>query len=88
FLHIRHNVDVMHVEKNWAENLFGTLMRHKDKSKDGVPARKDLELLNLKPNLWLQENNGKQEVPHAPYWLPRNERELVCKTFSKLKVPI
>ncbi|KAI3863736.1 hypothetical protein MKW98_031328, partial [Papaver atlanticum] len=51
FLRLRDNVDVMHVEKNFAENLFGTFMNHKDKSKDGDPARKDLELLNLKPDL-------------------------------------
>ncbi|XP_026418709.1 uncharacterized protein LOC113314148 isoform X2 [Papaver somniferum] len=88
FLQLLHNVDVMHVEKNFAEKMFGTFMNHKDKSKDGDPARKDLELLNLKPDLWLTETNGKVERPPAPYCLPKNERELVCKTFSKLKVPI
>ncbi|XP_026430489.1 uncharacterized protein LOC113327516 [Papaver somniferum] len=88
FLQLRHNVDVMHVEKKFAENMFGTFMNHKDKSKDGDPTRKDLELLNLKPDLWLTETNGKVERPPAPYCLPKNERELVCKTFSKPKVPI
>lgn len=39
-------------------------MNHKDKSKDGDPARKDLELLNLKPDLWLTEINGKVEHHH------------------------
>ncbi|XP_026384874.1 uncharacterized protein LOC113280469 [Papaver somniferum] len=88
FLQLRHNVDVMHVEKNFAENMFGTFMNHKDKSKDGDPARKDLELLNLKPDLWLMKTKGKVERPPAPYCLPKNEIELVCKSFSKLKVPI
>ncbi|KAI3894754.1 hypothetical protein MKW92_010258, partial [Papaver armeniacum] len=88
FLHVRHNVDVMHVEKNFAENLFGTFMNHKDKSKDGVPARKDLKLLKLKPRLWLKENNGKLVDPHAPYRLSDSERKVICKTLSTLKVPI
>ncbi|KAI3906114.1 hypothetical protein MKW98_028724, partial [Papaver atlanticum] len=76
FLQLRHNMDVMHVEKNFVENLYGTFMNHKDKSKDGDPVRKDLELLNLKPDLWLTEINGKVECPPAPYSLPKNEREL------------
>ncbi|KAI3956818.1 hypothetical protein MKW98_015910, partial [Papaver atlanticum] len=88
FLHVRHNVDVMHVEKNFAENLFGTFMNYKDKSKDGVPARKDLKLLKLKPSLWLRENNRKLVAPHAPYRLSDSERKVICKTLSTLKVPI
>lgn len=89
FLKIRHNLDVMHVEKNFAENLFGTFMGHKDKSKDGVAARKDLEDLKLKPKLWLTEKNGKKDqVGPAPYRLSNSERELLCRTLSTLKVPI
>ncbi|XP_026459632.1 uncharacterized protein LOC113360327 [Papaver somniferum] len=88
FLQIRHNVDVMHVKKNFAENLFGTFMSHKDKNKDGPLARKDLKLLNLKPSLWLKEDNGKVEMPRAPYCMSKAEREVICKTLSTIKVPI
>ncbi|XP_026384816.1 uncharacterized protein LOC113280404 [Papaver somniferum] len=76
------------VQKNFTENLFGTFMSHKDKNKDGKLARKDLKLLNLKPCLWLTEENGKVEMPHAPYSLSKEEREVICKTLSTLKVPI
>ncbi|XP_010419082.1 PREDICTED: uncharacterized protein LOC104704745 [Camelina sativa] len=41
-LPVRHNLDVMHVEKNVAASFVSTLL-HCDKSKDGLNARKDLE---------------------------------------------
>ncbi|XP_026396049.1 uncharacterized protein LOC113290679 [Papaver somniferum] len=52
---VRHNLDVMHIEKNFAEIFFGTIMDNKDKNKDGIPARKDLQILKIKRNLWLKE---------------------------------
>nr|GFA67370.1 hypothetical protein [Tanacetum cinerariifolium] len=38
---IRHNLDVMHVEKNVFDNIFNTVMDDKDKTKDNVKARQD-----------------------------------------------
>ncbi|XP_026430305.1 uncharacterized protein LOC113326842 [Papaver somniferum] len=81
FLQIRHNVDVMHVEKNFAENLFGTFMSHKDKNKDGLLARKDLKLLDLKPSLWLKEDNGKVEMPRAPHCMYKAEKKGLMPVF-------
>ncbi|XP_042472108.1 uncharacterized protein LOC122054736 [Zingiber officinale] len=45
---LRHNLDVMHVEKNVCENIIGTMLNLKKKSKDGVNARKDLRLKKIK----------------------------------------
>ncbi|XP_075486375.1 uncharacterized protein LOC142525980 [Primulina tabacum] len=45
---LRHNLDMMHVEKNVCENIIGTLLNLKKKFKDGVNARKDLEELALR----------------------------------------
>ena len=39
---VRHNIDVMHVEKNVSDALLSILM-HSTKSKDGLKARKDLD---------------------------------------------
>ena len=36
-----HNIDMMHLEKNIAEALFGTIMDISDKTKDNVKARVD-----------------------------------------------
>ncbi|XP_013694784.2 uncharacterized protein LOC106398827 [Brassica napus] len=45
-LPVRHNLDVMHVERNVAASLVSTLL-HCEKSKDGLAARKDLEELGV-----------------------------------------
>ncbi|XP_042418214.1 uncharacterized protein LOC122006686 [Zingiber officinale] len=45
---LHHNLDVMHVEKNVCENIIGTMLNLKKKSKDGVNARKDLRLKKIK----------------------------------------
>ncbi|XP_013608049.1 PREDICTED: uncharacterized protein LOC106314771 [Brassica oleracea var. oleracea] len=49
-LPIRHNLDVMHVERNVAASLIATLL-HCGNSKDGLKARKDLESLGIRKDL-------------------------------------
>ena len=39
---IRHNLDVMHVEKNVFEQIINMVMNVKDKTKDGLSTRKDM----------------------------------------------
>ena len=39
---IRHNLDIMHIEKNFFDNVFHTVMDNKDKTKDNAKARLDL----------------------------------------------
>ncbi|XP_075481115.1 uncharacterized protein LOC142521824 [Primulina tabacum] len=41
-LHVRHVLDMMHIEKNVCESLIGTLLEIPGKTKDGVAARLDL----------------------------------------------
>ena len=40
--HVRHCIDVMHVEKNVCDSLIGTLLNIKGKTKDGLKCRQDL----------------------------------------------
>ena len=47
---MRHNLDVMHVEKNVASSIVPTLL-HCGKSKDGLNARKDLQNLGIRKDL-------------------------------------
>ncbi|KAL0401502.1 UNVERIFIED_CONTAM: hypothetical protein Slati_4180100 [Sesamum latifolium] len=42
---IRHNLDVMHIEKNVFDNIFNTVMDVKGKTKDNLNARKDLKII-------------------------------------------
>ena len=78
----------MHIEKNVAEILIGTIMNVKGKTKDGLQARQDLKEMKIKKKLWPVEKNGKLTYPDAPYTLSRSEKELICKTLYHLKVPI
>ncbi|XP_024009936.1 uncharacterized protein LOC112085141 [Eutrema salsugineum] len=49
-LPVRHNLDVMHVERNVAASIVSTLL-HCGKSKDGLQARKDLQDLGIRKDL-------------------------------------
>ncbi|GJW91022.1 hypothetical protein Tco_0168575 [Tanacetum coccineum] len=78
-LPLKHNLDVMHIEKNVLESILGTLLMN-DKSKDTNKARQDLEQLNIRPELWLsKKGNGKFIKPHAAYSFPPEKRRKFCK---------
>ena len=47
-LHVRHFIDVMHVQKNVFESLMNTLLGIKKKTKDGEKARRDLVEMGLR----------------------------------------
>ncbi|KAD3067311.1 hypothetical protein E3N88_35191 [Mikania micrantha] len=85
-LELKHNLDVMHVEKNVCESLLGTLLMNK-KSKDTLNARKDLENLGIRKNLWLTKNNNKVYQPHAPYSFTPGDRERFCKFIRGVRLP-
>ena len=52
----RHNLDVMHIEKNYFDNLFNTVMDMSSKTKDNVKARLDFPKHRRRPELHLQES--------------------------------
>ena len=61
---LRHNHDVMHIEKNFFDNVFNTIMDVKGKTKDNEKARRDLELFCCRSDLHLTElPNGKWGKP-------------------------
>ncbi|KAA0034832.1 transposase [Cucumis melo var. makuwa] len=50
-LHVRHCLDVMHIEKNVCMNIVGTLLDLPGKSKDGMNSRRDIVEMNIRPEL-------------------------------------
>jgi len=50
---LRHNLDVMHIEKNFFENVFNTVMDVKGKTKDNEKARMDVAEYCLRGDLEL-----------------------------------
>ncbi|XP_047259306.1 uncharacterized protein LOC124891639 [Capsicum annuum] len=52
-----HNLDPMYIEKNIFDNVIFTLLNDKEKSKDHVKARKDLQDMGIRHDLWVDEND-------------------------------
>ncbi|PKU65335.1 hypothetical protein MA16_Dca001225 [Dendrobium catenatum] len=59
---IRHNLDVMHIEKNVFDNIFYTVMDIKEKSKDNIKARMDLKEICRRKALELKDGSSKLNV--------------------------
>jgi len=84
---LRHNLDVMHIEKNICECIIGTILNIIGKTKDNINSRLDLQEMNLKPHLHPIEDNGKTDYPRAPYDLTTEQKNKLLQFFRDLKVP-
>lgn len=82
---IRHNLDVMHIEKNFFDNIFHTVMNVKGKTKDNAKSREDLKEFCNRPELHRDENENK--YPKASYTLDKEGKEQLCSWIKKLKFP-
>ncbi|KAK9074167.1 hypothetical protein SSX86_006764 [Deinandra increscens subsp. villosa] len=85
-LQLKHNLDVMHIEKNVCDSLLGTLLMN-DKTKDTPNARVDLKNLNIRRTQWLQEKGGKFFMPHPKYSFKLNDRKLFCQFIKDVRLP-
>ncbi|KAL8105144.1 hypothetical protein AgCh_029075 [Apium graveolens] len=68
-LSLRHNIDVMHIDKNVFDNIFYTMLGDK-KTKDNSNARNDCKDLGVYRELWIR---GDGTTPDAPYVLGREQ---------------
>ncbi|XP_042967497.1 uncharacterized protein LOC122300711 [Carya illinoinensis] len=86
-LKLRHNLDVMHIEKNIFDNILGTLMNIPGKTKDGIKARRDLAELGIRKELHLKEVGDRVIIPHAQFMLHGDERKDFCAWLKGVKFP-
>ncbi|XP_028074146.1 uncharacterized protein LOC114276562 [Camellia sinensis] len=85
---LRQNIDAMHVEKNFSENVFGTMLGIDAKNKDTDKARMDLEDMNIRKDLWLTKNlDGSYVKPRASFSLTPKERERFFEFLKSVKYP-
>ena len=85
---LRHNLDVMHIEKNNFDNLFNTIMDVNGKTKDNVKAKLDLPEHCGQPELYLQESaNNKLLKPKASYSFTMEHKRKICEWVENLKMP-
>ncbi|XP_035843728.1 uncharacterized protein LOC110929331 isoform X4 [Helianthus annuus] len=85
---LRHNLDVMHIEKNVCDSVVGTLMNLDGKTKDHLKARLDLQEMGIRPELHPKvQNNNKVYLPPACFSMDKKEKDIFCRVLKKVKVP-
>ncbi|XP_076945935.1 uncharacterized protein LOC143617181 [Bidens hawaiensis] len=85
-LQLKHNLDVMHIEKNVCDSLLGTLLMN-DKTRDMANARVDLKNLNIRKTQWLERKGNKFYRPHPKYSLKVGDRKLFCQFIKDVILP-
>lgn len=86
---LRHNLDVMHIEKNICDNIIGTLLNIAHKSKDHVNARYDLQDLGIRKELHpIESGDGTRvEIAAAIFDLTKEEKDIFCAVLKNAKLP-
>jgi hypothetical protein len=85
---LRHNIDVMHNEKNVAEAVLSTCLDIQDKTKDNVKARLDMADICDRPTLNMTKStNGRWQKPRAKYCVTKEDKLTIMKWFKDLKFP-
>ena len=85
---IRHNLDVMYIEKNIFDNLFNTIMDLKGKTKDNTKARMDLKEYCRRKELELIDcGGGKYWKSKAQYMFTREQKLRVLTWIKEFKLP-
>ncbi|WMV38457.1 hypothetical protein MTR67_031842 [Solanum verrucosum] len=84
---LRHNLDVMHIEKKKCDNIMGTIINVKGKTQDTIKTRLDLQEMNIRSELHPIQNGEKFEVPTACYTLSPEDKHKLCLFLKNLKVP-
>jgi hypothetical protein len=78
-LKLRHNLDVMYIEKNICDSILGILMNILGKTKDTANARRNLREMGIRKKLHLQTNGATTAMPVAAYTLTRDEKNQLCE---------
>jgi len=81
---LRHNLDVIYIEKNVFENIFNTIMDVKGKTNDNIKARLDLALFCNPKNMELIFDGSRVAKPRASFMLEKNAQLLVYKWLKSM----
>lgn len=84
---VRHNLDIMHIEKNVCDNIVNTLLNVDRKSKDNLNSRLDLQSLGIKQDLHPVMQGTKVFLPPAAFSLSAHEKKLFYQVLKDVKFP-
>ncbi|XP_047264521.1 uncharacterized protein LOC107863406 [Capsicum annuum] len=77
----------MHIEKNFFDNLFNTMMDVSNKTKDNLKARMDLKEYCRGSELYLTYLNNKIQKSKASYTFTLDDRRVICDWVKNLRMP-
>ena len=72
---LRHNLDVMHIEKNICNSIVSTLLSIDGKSKDNMISRLDLQAMGIRDQLHPIERGNRVIFLATCYSLTSNEKK-------------
>ncbi|XP_052119008.1 uncharacterized protein LOC107493943 [Arachis duranensis] len=81
---LRHNLDVMHIEKNVCDNIVFTMLNESGKFKDHLKARKDLQLMGIRYDMWPLEGG---KYPSAVFTMSNPQKEVFLRTIKNVVFP-
>ena len=85
---LRHNLDMMHVEKNVTNNIMGTLLNVAKKAKDNLKTRFDLQDMGIRSELHSEEcGNDKWSMPHACFTMTTSKKYSFLEVLEGVRVP-
>ncbi|XP_072071886.1 uncharacterized protein [Arachis hypogaea] len=85
----RHNLDVMHIEKNIVDSIIETLLDIPRKTKDHAAARFDLKDMGIRKNLQPKDmkDGKKTKLAKACFSMTLAEKIVFCSVLKAAKLP-
>ncbi|XP_042467274.1 uncharacterized protein LOC122050439 [Zingiber officinale] len=85
---VPHNIDAMHTERNFMENVLSTILGIAGKSKDHLNVRCDLKEMGIRkalhPTLMA---SGKEHILPTKFTMSKDEKLVCCKVLKNIKLP-
>jgi hypothetical protein len=81
---LRHNLDLMHIEKNVFENIFNTFIDMKGKTKDNIKARMNIYVFCQSKNIELVYDGSWVIKPKVNFALDKNAQLFVYQWLKSL----
>ncbi|CAH9075324.1 unnamed protein product, partial [Cuscuta epithymum] len=83
---VRHNLDVMHIEKNVFDNLFYTLLNDKERTKDNLKARKDVGIYCDRPSIGVT-SDFVDKINKAIYTVTTAQKKVIMDWIASIRFP-
>ena len=86
-LDLRHNLDVMHIEKNICTSIIGTLLNIEGKTKDTLKSRIDLTHLGIRKDLQVQDEGKPRDMAPTVYVLDKGKKKRILQGPVTCEIP-